>query len=81
MRRVVPMAACFTVPRVQSWAEYQAERRGPKLDWTTVTRRDHVSIFIPSDAAPQELRDCLNEETAQSMGPIQFLMTTISTRC
>jgi hypothetical protein len=73
MRRVVPMAACFTVPRVQSWAEYQAERRGPKLDWTTVTRRDHVSIFIPSDAAPQELRDCLNEETAQSMGPLNDL--------
>lgn len=73
MRRVVPMAACFTVPHVQSWAEYLAERRSSKLDWTSVTRREHVAIFIPSDAAPQELRDCLNEETAQSMGPLNDL--------
>ncbi len=26
MRRVVPMAACFVVPSVQSWAEYKTER-------------------------------------------------------
>jgi hypothetical protein len=73
MRRVVPMAACFTVPRVQSWAEYKAERSGPMADWTSVTQRTHVAIFIPSDAAPQEVRDCLNEETAQSMGPLNDL--------
>jgi hypothetical protein len=73
MQSLVPMAACFTVPRVQSWAEYQAERNGAKLDWTSVTHRDHVAIFIPSDAAPQEVRDCLNEETAQSMGPLNDL--------
>ncbi|MES2434569.1 MAG: DUF2927 domain-containing protein [Pseudomonadota bacterium] len=73
MARVVPMAACFVVPRVQSWAEYKAERNGPKVDWTTMTSREHVSIFVPSDAAPQEIRDCLNEETAQAMGPLNDL--------
>ncbi len=73
MARVVPMAACFVVPRVQSWAEYKAERNGPKVDWTTMTKREHVSIFVPSDAAPQEIRDCLNEETAQAMGPLNDL--------
>lgn len=73
MARVVPMAACFVVPRVQSWAEYKAERNGPKVDWTTMTKREQVAIFIPSDAAPQEIRDCLNEETAQAMGPLNDL--------
>lgn len=73
MARVVPMAACFVVPRVQSWAEYKTERNGPKVDWTTMTRREHVAIFVPSDAAPQEIRDCLNEETAQAMGPLNDL--------
>ncbi|MEO5614716.1 MAG: DUF2927 domain-containing protein [Cypionkella sp.] len=73
MARVVPMAACFVVPRVQSWAEYKTERNGPKVDWTTMTSREHVAIFVPSDAAPQEIRDCLNEETAQAMGPLNDL--------
>ncbi|MDB5665120.1 MAG: ATP-dependent transcriptional regulator [Cypionkella sp.] len=73
MVKVVPMAACFVVPRVQSWAEYKAERNGPKVDWTTMTSREHVAIFVPSDAAPQEIRDCLNEETAQALGPLNDL--------
>lgn len=73
MRRIVPMAACFTVPNVQSWAEYKAARNTIRVDWTALTQRQHVAIFIPSDAAPQEVRDCLNEETAQSMGPLNDL--------
>ena len=73
MQRVVPMAACFVVPRVQSFAEYKAKRNGPELDWTTMTSRDHVAIFIPSDTSPQEVRDCLHEELAQSMGPLNDL--------
>lgn len=73
MAKVVPMAACFVVPRVQSWAEYKAERNGPKVDWTTMIKREHVAIFAPSDVSPQEVRDCLNEETAQAMGPLNDL--------
>lgn len=73
MQRVVPMAACFVVPRVQSWAEYKSARNGPSVDWTTVVQRTHVAIFVPADGAPQEIRDCLNEETAQAMGPLNDL--------
>jgi hypothetical protein len=73
MARVVPMAACFVVPRVQSWEQYKAEHNGPMVDWTTMTTRTHVSIFVPSDAPQQEVRDCLNEETAQAMGPLNDL--------
>ena len=73
MQRVVPMAACFVVPRVQSFVEYKAKRNGPAVDWTTITAREHVAIFIPSDTSPQEVRDCLHEELAQSIGPLNDL--------
>ena len=73
MQRVVPMAACFVVPRVQSFAEYKARRNSPDVDWTTMISRDHVAIFIPSDTSPQEVRDCLHEELAQSIGPLNDL--------
>ncbi|KAA9008909.1 DUF2927 domain-containing protein [Histidinibacterium aquaticum] len=73
LRRAVPRAACFVVPRVSSWAEFSAARRSPQVDWTTLTRRDRAAIFVPSDAAPQEIRDCLHEELAQALGPLNDL--------
>lgn len=73
MSRVVPMAACFVVPRMTSFAEYKANRNSPNVDWTTVTERQHVAVFVPADTAPQEVRDCLNEELAQAMGPLNDL--------
>lgn len=73
LQRIVPMAACFVVPNVRTFAEYKAARGTPTVDWTTLTRRTHVAIFVPAEAAPQELRDCLNEETAQAMGPLNDL--------
>ena len=73
MQAIVPTAACFVVPRVSSWDEYRAARNSAVLDWTTVTTRDRVAIFVPSDTTPQEVRDCLHEELAQAMGPLNDL--------
>ncbi|MCU0800305.1 MAG: DUF2927 domain-containing protein, partial [Rhodobacteraceae bacterium] len=73
MQSVVPSAACFVVPRVSSWDEYRAARNTAALDWTTVETRDRVAIFVPSDTTPQEVRDCLHEELAQAMGPLNDL--------
>lgn len=73
MQRTVPGAACFVVPRVTSWAEFTRARRSPVLDWTTLPRRDTVAVFVPSDVAPQEIRDCLHEELAQALGPLNDL--------
>ncbi len=71
--RVVANAACFVVPRVSSFEEYRANRSAPETDWTTVREREHVAIFAPSDTTPQEVRDCLHEEVAQAMGPLNDL--------
>ncbi len=73
MQRVVPQAACFVVPRVSSWAEFRRSRAGRTLDWTTLDTRQQVAVFIPSDVSPQEVRDCLHEEIAQALGPLNDL--------
>lgn len=73
LSRAVPRAACFVVPRISSWAEFKVARRTPQLDWTTLERRDRAAIFVPADAAPQEIRDCLHEELAQALGPLNDL--------
>ena len=65
--------ACFVVPRVSSWAEFRAGRNTGLLDWATLRQRDKVSVFIPADSSAQEVRDCLHEETAQAMGPLNDL--------
>ncbi len=73
MARVVPMAACFVVPRLTSFAEYKAQRNSPSVDWTTMTSRETVAVFVPADTSAQEVRDCLHEEVAQAMGPLNDL--------
>jgi hypothetical protein len=73
LQRAVPRAACFVVPRVSSWGEFLGARRSPQVDWTTLTRRDRAAIFVPSDVSPQEVRDCLHEELAQAIGPLNDL--------
>lgn len=73
LQRLVPQAACFVVPRVRDWTEYRRARRSAKVDWTTLTRRDSAAIFLPSDVSPQEIRDCLHEELAQALGPLNDL--------
>nr|WP_267137938.1 DUF2927 domain-containing protein [Anianabacter salinae] len=73
LQRSVPQAACFVVPRVASWDEYRGDRRGTLVDWTTLTTRERLAIFIPGDTSPQEIRDCLHEELAQALGPLNDL--------
>ena len=73
MQRRVPEAACFVVPRVGSWDEFRRTRNGRDLDWTTLTVRDRVAVFLPNDVSPQEVRDCLHEEVAQALGPLNDL--------
>lgn len=73
LQRAVPRAACFVVPRISSWDEFLIVRRTSQIDWTTLTKRDRAVIFVPADAAPQEVRDCLHEELAQALGPLNDL--------
>ncbi len=72
LARRAPNTACIVVPNVSSWEEFTRARRH-SLSWTEVTTRTQLSIFLPSDEAPQEIRDCLHEELAQALGPLNDL--------
>ena len=69
----VPAAACFVVPHVQSWDEFRKLRRTASVDWARLKKRDKVGIVMPGDVSPQEIRDCLHEELAQAIGPLNDL--------
>lgn len=73
MQSAVPAAACFVVPNVGGWEDFVANRRSPTIDWTRVVQRTRVAFFVPSDTTPQEIRDCLHEELAQALGPLNDL--------
>lgn len=73
LQRVVPQAACFVVPNVRSWDQFRRERRTRSVDWTALSRRTAAAVFLPGDVSPQESRDCLHEEIAQALGPLNDL--------
>ncbi|MFE3835648.1 DUF2927 domain-containing protein [Pseudogemmobacter sonorensis] len=73
LRQAAANAACFVVPNVATLADYRASRGQARLDWANVAQRQQVGIFAPSDGAPQEIRDCLHEELAQALGPLNDL--------
>ncbi|APX88480.1 ATP-dependent transcriptional regulator [Brevirhabdus pacifica] len=73
LQRYVPQAACFVVPRVAGWQDFKRNRRGAVTDWTSLRQREQVSVLIPRDVSPQEVRDCLHEEVAQALGPLNDL--------
>lgn len=73
LQRELPEAACFVIPNVSTLAEFRQARKRGQIDWTQVTERRKLAIFVPADVAPQELRDCLHEELAQALGPVNDL--------
>ncbi|WP_108858381.1 DUF2927 domain-containing protein [Ruegeria sp. Alg231-54] len=73
IQRILPQAACFVVPNASSFEEYRQDRRKRKSSWTALRSRERLGIFIPYDVSPQEKRDCLHEELAQALGPLNDL--------
>ncbi len=73
MHRMMPSAACFVVPQVRTFASYKRTRNNAETDWAQVRNRQRAAVFIPSDTSAQEVRDCLHEEIAQALGPLNDL--------
>jgi len=73
IRATYANVACFVMPNVSSLEELRAARGTGLLDWGSVRERRKAAVFAPSDASPQEIRDCLHEELAQAMGPLNDL--------
>ena len=73
IRKNLPTAACFVVPNISDISEYRSARRSSKANWGLLRKREKMAVFVPSDASPQEVRDCLHEELAQAIGPLNDL--------
>lgn len=73
IRSHLPHAACFVVPNISRLSEFRLARRSTRTDWARLTTRERLAIFIPNDTTPQEVRDCLHEELAQALGPLNDL--------
>ncbi len=73
IRKMLPQAACFVAPNVSTLSEYRKARRTSRTNWTLLRARKRLAIFLPNDVSPQEIRDCLHEELAQAIGPLNDL--------
>ncbi|MEE9388345.1 MAG: DUF2927 domain-containing protein [Paracoccaceae bacterium] len=73
LRNAVPHAACFVAPGVDNWRDFTRRPNAPGRDWTQLTVRETMAVFLPADVSPQEIRDCLHEEIAQALGPVNDL--------
>lgn len=73
IKRALPHAACFVVPNVTTLTEYRRSRGAVRTDWTQLQSRERLAIFLPFDTSPQDMRDCLHEELAQAIGPLNDL--------
>ncbi|WP_299030837.1 DUF2927 domain-containing protein [uncultured Sulfitobacter sp.] len=73
IRKMLPQAACFVAPNVSTLDEYRKARKSSKTNWSQLRKRTQLAIFLPNDVSPQEVRDCLHEELAQSLGPLNDL--------
>ncbi len=73
IQRILPDAACFVAPNVSSLSEYRRKRHSPETSWRALEHRTRLTIFVPNDVSPQEQRDCLHEELAQALGPLNDL--------
>ena len=73
IRKALPQAACFVVPNISSLSQYRSARRSGAANWALLENRDKIAIFLPNDTSPQETRDCLHEELAQALGPLNDL--------
>lgn len=73
LKRLEPTASCFVAPDVTSLDDFRLRRSGGMASWSGLVTREKVAVFLPSDTSPQELRDCLHEEIAQALGPLNDL--------
>jgi len=73
LHAAVPDAACFVLPARTDWAAFTANRDAEAFRWTTLTTRTAITAFVPVGAGTQDMRDCLHEEIAQGLGPLNDL--------
>ena len=70
---IFPTAACFIAPGERDWKGFRARPAETHPRWAAQERLGETAIFLPPDATPQDIRDCLAEEVTQALGPANDL--------
>ncbi len=70
---IFPTAACFIVPGETDWRNFVRRRADSRMRWSDQDELRGAAIFLPLDTTPQDVRDCLNEEITQALGPANDL--------
>ena len=65
-----PASSCRARP---TGASFLRRRSGERLRWSDQATLERAAIFLPLDTTPQDVRDCLNEEITQALGPANDL--------
>jgi len=73
MRNFDANVACIVVPGNHDFVSYSTAHNGAQFRWENVRHRTQATAFIPGDVSPQEARDCMHEEIAQALGPLNDL--------
>ncbi|MDT8344561.1 MAG: DUF2927 domain-containing protein [Thermohalobaculum sp.] len=72
--QVLPGAACVVAPGEVAWSAMRSDPSGYGGDAMAAVRDlAEVTVFIPDDAAPHQIRGCLIEEVAQALGLVNDL--------
>jgi hypothetical protein len=71
--KIFPSAACFIVPGERDWRGFMRRSPDARLRWPDQSTLERAAIFLPPDTTPQDVRDCLNEEITQALGPANDL--------
>ncbi|GMG83364.1 DUF2927 domain-containing protein [Paralimibaculum aggregatum] len=73
-RDLLPAASCVLVAGDRRWRDFERDPAGNGGDaLAAAPRLEAVTIFIPADAIPADVRRCLLEEIAQGLGPLNDL--------
>jgi hypothetical protein len=79
VRKLARNAQCFAAPNARNAREFRRNWRAGRSTWRSVKQRKTASVFIPNDSAIQVQRDCLHEEIAQALGPLNDLFRVPNT--
>jgi hypothetical protein len=79
LQNIARNATCLVVPNARDVQEFRAGWRSGTTQWRNVKTRNIVSVFLPSDQSPETERDCMHEEIAQALGPLNDLFRVPNT--
>ncbi|WP_424926576.1 DUF2927 domain-containing protein [Amaricoccus tamworthensis] len=73
INRFFPDAACFILPGDITWRQFRRSKSGSVMRWSEQETLESAVVFLPLDTTPQDVRDCINEEITQALGPANDL--------